>query len=59
LINACVEEFQRLVQRLPRWSPDLDPAIALYVEGMWHWMRGNLDWSRIATERYDGSILSA
>jgi hypothetical protein len=59
LINACVEEFQRLVQRLPRWSPDLDPAITLYVEGMWHWMRGNLDFSRSATERYDGSILCA
>ena len=58
LTEACVAEFQLQQHRLPQWGPALDPHVAGYVQGMWHWMRGSLDWSR-QTGRYRTPALCA
>jgi len=51
IVNECVEEFDELRLDLPVWTPRVRDAVDQYVEGMEHWMRGNLDWS-LQTSRY-------
>lgn len=51
IVNASVAQFEALRGELPVWAPrDMD-AVREYVEGMEHWMRGNLDWS-LQSARY-------
>ena len=50
-VNAGIERFDALELELPVWSPPARGAADAYVEGMQHWMRGNLEWS-LQSSRY-------
>nr|QVV57683.1 terpene cyclase [Myxococcales bacterium] len=51
IINADVQEFIHSRKNAPAFPPDVAPMITLYLDGMEHWMRGNLDWS-LSSPRY-------
>ena len=50
----AMEQFLADRACLPSWGPDIDPAVASYVEGAAQWIVGNLDYS-FDTERYFGT----
>jgi hypothetical protein len=55
------EEMQRFLdteREIPSFGDELDSAVARHVEGLKSWVRANLDWSFLDSERY-GCVTAA
>jgi len=53
LIQRRVDDFVSLKAKLPSWSPDINRAAGLYIEGMEYWVTGTLQWC-FSSNRYFG-----
>ena len=51
--EALVKRFETNKELIPSFGKDLDPLIAIYIEGLQHWIAGFLNWC-FETERYFG-----
>lgn len=51
--EALVKRFEENKGLLPSFGEDLDPLVAIYIEGLQHWVAGFLNWC-FETERYFG-----
>lgn len=51
--EALVKRFEENKGLLPSFGEELDPLVAIYVEGLQHWIAGFLNWC-FETERYFG-----
>ena len=51
--EALIKRFRENKELLPSFGEDLDPLVAIYVEGLQHWIAGFLNWC-FETERYFG-----
>ena len=51
--EALVRRFQQNKELLPSFGKDLDPLVAIYIQGLQHWIAGFLNWC-FETERYFG-----
>jgi hypothetical protein len=52
--NMCkhsIDRFNEERSRLPSWGPKIDRDVAIYVDGLAHWIVGSLHWS-FESERY-------
>jgi 5-epi-alpha-selinene synthase len=49
--NAEMKAYLELEPQVPSFGPDIDPQVQLYLRGLRHWMRGNLDWG-LTAKRY-------
>ncbi|THV02877.1 terpenoid synthase [Dendrothele bispora CBS 962.96] len=54
-VEKLMTRFLSAKSRLPSWGPEVDAEVAMYVEAMGHWIKGNLDWS-FETQRYFGPL---
>jgi len=54
VFQQLMARFLKDKARLPSWGTDIDRDVALYVEGLTHWVSGNLVWS-FQGSRYFGS----
>ncbi|KAH7911343.1 isoprenoid synthase domain-containing protein [Hygrophoropsis aurantiaca] len=58
MVGGIFEELMRRYledrTRLPSWGPEVDADVARYIQGIDHWVVGNLQWS-FETPRYFGS----
>ena len=53
LCKQCIERFEQDKAELPSWGPEIDRAVAMYVQGLDDWIIANAEWSFV-TERYFG-----
>ncbi|KAI0671682.1 terpenoid synthase [Trametes maxima] len=53
LCKASIDRFEHDRRQLPSWGPQLDAAVAVYVDGLQNWIVGSLHWSFDST-RYFG-----
>lgn len=51
--EALVKRFEVNKELLPSFGEGLDPLVAIYIEGLQHWIAGFLNWC-FETERYFG-----
>lgn len=51
--EALVKRFEAKKELVPSFGEDLDPLVAIYIEGLQHWIAGFLNWC-FETERYFG-----
>ncbi|KIM55373.1 hypothetical protein SCLCIDRAFT_134791 [Scleroderma citrinum Foug A] len=55
--DLCKHSMDRFIEcrkQLPSWGPEIDRDVAIYADGLEHWMVGCLHWS-FDTERYFGT----
>ena len=55
--EALVRRFEASKKLVPSFGEDLDPLVAIYIEGLQHWIAGFLSWC-FETERYFGKEAS-
>ena len=53
LCKMSIERFEHDRRLLPSWGPEIDRAVAMYVQGLDDWIIANAEWSFV-TERYFG-----
>ncbi|KAH9945422.1 terpenoid synthase [Epithele typhae] len=53
LCDASIARFEHDRRTLPSWGPEVDRAVAAYVQGLQDWMVGTLHWS-FESGRYFG-----
>lgn len=56
LFGNLVSRFIAERKKLPSWGPELDRDVNRYIDGISHWVVGNLFWS-FETPRYFGPAL--
>ncbi|KAI0649179.1 terpenoid synthase [Trametes meyenii] len=53
LCKASIDRFEHDRRHLPSWGPQIDAAVAVYVDGLQNWIVGSLHWS-FDSARYFG-----
>lgn len=51
--EALIKRFDANRKLVPSFGKDLDPLVAIYIEGLQYWIAGFLNWC-FETERYFG-----
>ena len=51
MCKRSIDRFNRDRLELPRWGPEIDRDVGIYVQGLADWIVGSLHWS-FETERY-------
>ncbi|KAG9094400.1 hypothetical protein FRC06_010835 [Ceratobasidium sp. 370] len=54
LTRKRVQEYVEAKKQLRSFGPELDPQVALYVQGIEYWVQGSIDWT-FMTPRYFGA----
>ena len=51
--EGVVQKFASDRPSLPRWTPDIEERLEIYIDGLGHWAKGNEAWS-FESRRYHG-----
>ncbi|KAG8730140.1 hypothetical protein FRC12_020472 [Ceratobasidium sp. 428] len=54
LTRKRTQEYVEAKKKLRSFGPELDPQVALYVQGIEYWVQGSIDWT-FMTPRYFGA----